>query len=125
MAGNVGNEPCDSRLGVEGAWHADADRLDAFHVGDDRPCHAEQLANHALFAVARVGRQDSCLQKPWFDVPFNDGPLQIRPAYVKAEVTRHGAYSAADEPVLASRASADSGPRPADGHAAGDRKSVV
>src|SRR5438128_10516862 len=102
MAGNVGNEPCDSRLGVEDAWHADPDRLDAFHVGDDRLCHTEPLANHALFAVARVGRQDSCLQQPWFDVAFNDGPLQIRPAYVNAAGTRPGANSSADAPLLPS-----------------------
>src|SRR6266568_717919 len=96
---NVGNETRHPRVGLEDAWHAYPNRLDAFDVAKDGSCNCKQLPHHALLAAGRVGRKPARFQKARFPVALDDRPLQIRPAHVKTEVTRHGAYSAADEPI--------------------------
>src|SRR3989442_5016996 len=87
IPGNVGYEPGDACGGVEDTGHADPDRLDAVDVAKNGSCHLDQLPDHALFASARVGGQETCFDEPRFErLAFDHGPLQVRPTHVETEV---------------------------------------
>ena len=91
VPGDVGNESGHTRGGVEDAWHADSDRFDPIEVAKDAARDIAQLPDHALLAFVRVGRQPAGFQKARLHVALDDSPLQIRPAHVETEVTRHSA----------------------------------
>src|SRR5439155_20833012 len=75
------------------------DRVDVVSVAKYRAGHFDQLPHDGLLAAAGVRRYSTRLEKTRLGVAFHDGPLQVRPAQVETEVSRHGAYSAAGERV--------------------------
>ena len=70
---------------------SDPDRFDPIELAKDAARDIAQLPDHALLAFVRVGRQPAGFQKARLHVALDDSPLQIRPAHVETEVTRHSA----------------------------------